>query len=370
MDAIKSHELLRQYAYEKLETSSDCDAIKSAHSEYYLCFMEDRQADIHGRRQVEALNEISIEFENVRAAWHWALDKMNYDRIGGAVETLCVYLHFRSRWKQDSQMVIDAQARFAPKSGENPHIVWAMVAARNYMNNPDPLAILNQSIEIAQAHSNQAEVGLYSLLLGHYYAQRGENDAAIQQFEATIPMCEVSGDKYHLAGAYGFAALLYRLKGEYETSVSYNDTSLKIRRAIGDIDGQILATAELSNTMFITGNLQAAENYRHEAILLAEQIGSPWTIAWQKWELAMYHLLGVRGDLQATEAILEETQQYLRSVVHAKSGTGYNACLKSLVAVMHKDFDTAQTYGEIAREKAKGDAWFPIYTWGSHITSL
>jgi DNA-binding CsgD family transcriptional regulator/tetratricopeptide (TPR) repeat protein len=347
-----------------LQESDERDAIQDAHCQYYLRFLHERELDIQGRRQIDALEEITLDFENIRSAWSWAVEQMNYDGIRIAVETLCSYLHIRSRWIPDSSIVTQAQNRFAPRDGEKPHPVWAMIIARNYLNNDDPVLALEQALVVAREQNDKGEIGLYLFLMGTAYAYQYNPIESSRYHLAAIPYFEELRDYYHLALAYGLVGTNYRLIGDYESSTEYNEKSLNLRRMIGDIDGQAFATAELSNTMFIIGNLEEAERYRREAILLAQQTGRGGHIAWQQWELAIYHSFGVNGDLREARHSVEDAQNALAGLPKIYKGRGNIVFSHSLIASMDEDYDTARKYGEEALRFNENDAWAPLYRWG------
>jgi len=353
------HALLRQYALEKLEASDEHDKIRCAHSEYYLCFLYDRQPDIYGRRQIEAVDEITQDFENIRSAWYTALDMMNHESIGLAIETLSTYLHFRSRWKQESHMLTDAQTRFAPTKGEDPHPVWGMILARNFSNSPQPFENLKRALAIAEATNNRAEIGLVLHLMGHQCGKmESEHREAIQYFERSIPYFEEVGNNYHLAASYGFAAMNYRFLGDYETSLAYNEKNLTMSRSMGNIDGQTIATVELAETMLVMGNLLEAEQYRNEALLLAKQIGRAWHISWLKLELGIYHAFGINGDIETTTQLMQEVEnfsdyQHWRLTIELS---------KSLIMATQERYDQTRNFDEHSLMFTKA-GWYHIFLW-------
>ncbi|NIP84114.1 MAG: AAA family ATPase, partial [Planctomycetales bacterium] len=65
------HELLRQYAAEKLlgEGPAEEEAARDRHCTYYAGFLRQREAHLIGRNQKQALAEVGAEIENVRAGW-------------------------------------------------------------------------------------------------------------------------------------------------------------------------------------------------------------------------------------------------------------------------------------------------------------
>jgi predicted ATPase/DNA-binding SARP family transcriptional activator len=99
------HELLRQYAEEQLEVSSEGDAVRDGHSTYYLQAVAARESDLQGPRVSEALDDIEIDFENVRAAWFWAIRREDFDAIGHALWTLVVFLKRQIRHRDGEETI-------------------------------------------------------------------------------------------------------------------------------------------------------------------------------------------------------------------------------------------------------------------------
>jgi predicted ATPase len=150
-DRYDIHDLLRQYAAEQLELSGKANATRDAHSTYYLGFVRDREADIKGRRQRAALDEIEADFENVRAARYWALERMNFAGIGETTETLAVFSEFRSRWTDRDDLFLKAIKRLAAQPNEMPHPVWGKVVVRGPVVGDD-MAHTELALEIARQH--------------------------------------------------------------------------------------------------------------------------------------------------------------------------------------------------------------------------
>jgi predicted ATPase/DNA-binding SARP family transcriptional activator len=91
------HELLRQYAEDQLREAGLDTAARDAHSAFYLNLLIEREADIKGKRQPEALKEIDLDFENVRAAWAWASERGSFNELDQALEPFYWYCDFQLR---------------------------------------------------------------------------------------------------------------------------------------------------------------------------------------------------------------------------------------------------------------------------------
>ena len=66
------HELLRQYSHEMLSVEGQ-NQIRQAQAEYYTTVAQNLDARMKSRQQIQALQDCSIEIENLRVAWNWAI---------------------------------------------------------------------------------------------------------------------------------------------------------------------------------------------------------------------------------------------------------------------------------------------------------
>ncbi len=79
------HELLRQFGAEKLEGLPDLSqAVHERFAAFYIAALERLPGDLHGARQVEALQAFGADFANAQAAWDWAVEhgQVSYPAAG------------------------------------------------------------------------------------------------------------------------------------------------------------------------------------------------------------------------------------------------------------------------------------------------
>jgi hypothetical protein len=94
------HELLRQYAQDHLAQASPTHvaSTRDLHSSYFIAFLSNRNAAMNGGRKREATAEIGAGLENVRTAWHWAVERGQIASLASAANALYVFCQFRSRY--------------------------------------------------------------------------------------------------------------------------------------------------------------------------------------------------------------------------------------------------------------------------------
>ncbi|MEY2934910.1 MAG: hypothetical protein RL033_5659 [Pseudomonadota bacterium] len=91
------HEMLRQYASDKLESDADaCSAAQERHAHHYAAFLGQRSAALEGGAQREALQDIDAELGNVRAAWLRCLERRELALVEQMLEPLGAFYQRRS----------------------------------------------------------------------------------------------------------------------------------------------------------------------------------------------------------------------------------------------------------------------------------
>ena len=83
------HEMLRQYAAEKLATSpADNERARDRHSAYYTVILGGQAGNLKGPQAQSALAEIEQESENAHAAWTWAVEHARLELLEQLMEAL------------------------------------------------------------------------------------------------------------------------------------------------------------------------------------------------------------------------------------------------------------------------------------------
>jgi predicted ATPase len=84
------HPLILEYTLELLQTDTEYEPILGKHATYYLDSIGSELPKIRGAEAASVMQKIETEFDNLKAAWAWALEKRDFDRIA-ALEEMVVY---------------------------------------------------------------------------------------------------------------------------------------------------------------------------------------------------------------------------------------------------------------------------------------
>jgi tetratricopeptide (TPR) repeat protein len=189
--------------------------------------------------RMAALNEVEADFENMRAAWTWAVKQRNYDAIDRAIETLHWFCHSRRRYQEADTLFRLAREGLAPRPGEESHPVWAKIAARYPDPDEDHKTQIERSLAIAQDRGDRAEIAycLYALGNATIWPQSPEErDLAqgIAYYEQSLANYRDLDDKFYIAEVLGRIGWCYRSLGQQDDAVKFARQSLDLSLEIGD----------------------------------------------------------------------------------------------------------------------------------------
>ncbi len=95
------HELLRQFAAEKLALDSAGRAVvQAAHADFYAGALAAWYEGMAGPRQQDVVREMDSEIGNARVAWDWIVASGDALGLSRAVDGLCTYYDWRVRWEE------------------------------------------------------------------------------------------------------------------------------------------------------------------------------------------------------------------------------------------------------------------------------
>lgn len=117
-DRFHVHELLRQFAGERLKEAGTPEKdIGKRHSHYYVNYIAELELALISNEQVTALEAIGEEFDNVKAAWDWAVTHMDLGAIEQGLNSLHFYYWFR-RGREGAELFAETMKRLEAHSPE------------------------------------------------------------------------------------------------------------------------------------------------------------------------------------------------------------------------------------------------------------
>lgn len=356
------HELLRQFAAEQLEAAGEEDAVRDAHSAYYLETLANLLPDLKGRDQLGALDDIERDFENVHAAWRRACQRGHWEDIAGASQSLHLFARFRSRYLEGIELFEIAHRRITLHDTSNDQLAYAYVtagratlldlaglveealAAAPELNViaktvNDPLAAafcqltlgeieyssgrFDEALEALDAALNDYQetheifyTATVLLMLGWVTQAIGQSEKALDLIHRGLELVRQTGDRYLTASILrSYGGLLRKLEGPTEEAERYYREAAKLRWEIGARIHYASNLAKLASfSVWREGDLARARPLLDEALTIAEEQNVPYVRAQILAELTTHRL--IEGDYQDAMVLTDEALELAPSHGH------------------------------------------------------
>jgi serine/threonine protein kinase/tetratricopeptide (TPR) repeat protein len=331
------HELLRQYAEEKLNASPELAATHDRHSQYYTGLVAQLAPRLKGHGQLEVLNVVETDFENVRTAWNWAVAQADAEGIRRAIEGVYLFLTFRNRFMDGEQLFRAARQTWRAE-GEKPPLLAEQVLVR-FAEKP-PLADFRRGLTIAQQYDDAFEIAFCQRLLGHWLSHTEFNhEEGIPLLEQSLQGYEALGDKFYIAQVLddlGWSHNLTQNNPKHRERVQH---SLELRREIGDKIGVANSLRNMGGAVggFYDPSDQAF-NYWQEAKGIAYEMNDRLGIAWNASLQAA--TLALKAEFERAIVLLDEAHPHAADI-GAPEVKGFIQLVRAVIMAL-RDEDYAQ----------------------------
>jgi len=306
------HELLRQYAFDRLEGFGELEATQSAHTSYYLDLLRGLEAEIKGgRKQKDALDMIEVDFNNIRAGWAWALDQGHLDHLNQVLDTLYWFCRIRNREIEGFELYMGIEAAPCFGSDRNSNTIWRRSAARriclDYRTGTE--IYLKNRVEIdrilaaARQEDDQAEVAfaLYTLGRTMTIAIDEPSLSSIKNLEKSQSICHDLGDTFFEGWLMGEISWLYMENGQPEKRVEMINQQFELARNNGDRLTAADAQGVLGFIAERAGHYMEAERIYQEVLVVFREYGNRWHIC--EYQIRLGELAFLKGKGKSSRAM-------------------------------------------------------------------
>jgi predicted ATPase/DNA-binding SARP family transcriptional activator/Tfp pilus assembly protein PilF len=360
------HELLRQYAAEKLAGMPQTqDAARDRHCVYYAAFLQHQGERLCGTSALEALAVLRAEAENVRAAWHRAVAQARIEEIEHSLSGLSrLYLHARPLQEGETLIGLavermQALVAEADQPPRNLRIILSRLLAEQacFLNRRGmydrAIAAAQASVDLAaQADglSAQSQAKAY-LQWGRALLRQGQFEAARAMLEQTLTLAQAASLREVEMDCLRSLGNVSHGQSDYASAGNYYEQALSMSREISDRWGESAALANLGLVSNQQGNYVGARAYYEQALDISCAIGDRWgeTLAL----INLGYVFNQQGDYVKARVYYRQTLRLARETGDRQNESMALACLGLLSHHLGDDGaarDYARQALRIARE--------------------
>ena len=279
-------ETIREFALEQLQAGGELEEARQAHATYYLTWLaaaDPRRLAGHVRGWVHRLD---LEYDNLRAAMRWSLDRGDLSVALAAGTALTRYGQTRGHLRELRQWWEEALDRSV---GGDPAL-WPtaafLLAVVLYMRGEDErvFPLLDESLVRFRAQGHKRGMAHVLLQLGAAAPLRGDARGAVPLFREAEALFRELGQHEDVAWTLWGIGQTAQLQGDYAQAEAFYAEALAVLRdlrhpstvaqsiAVETAAANLLTS--LGSVAFLHGDLERAAACLREGVVLCAQLAS------------------------------------------------------------------------------------------------
>jgi predicted ATPase len=321
----KIHPVLCQFGMEKLRESESAQLdLSDRHSTFFTGFLAQNESRLKAKDEKHALEEISAEIDNIRAAWEWAVKRGRDQVLENVVAGLYMF-YDRRGWYVEGEETFGRAAQFLKqryvedKSNEFAAVLYGRLAARQGWfayrlgNYTFAEQVTREALNILQAHGTSADIAFVRKSLGEILGTIGEYDQALELPRESLDLYKRVDDPHGAANCLAVMGNFRRLMGDFHSTEESLTESLQIAQASGDRSAIALALNYLGIVAYDMGDYARARELYQRALKIRQEIGDT---------KGTGATLGNLGVVAATTRDFERATQLLESSLAIRRHVG------------------------------------------------
>lgn len=284
------HELLRQFAWEKLQARGELGPVQTLHLYHYLSLAETADPQLSERDQVKWIRRLEQESDNLQAAFDYARAQQDVGRAMRLVAALWRYwlLHGDMGERRRFVQELLAQRDQVPASVLS-RFLYAAGSIAYYQQEIGPaVRCFQECVELERGGGSPAGIALAVNRLGMALHEQNDYDQALVYYQEALAIYRRLGDDSGISRALMHLGTLEYDLGRVAEALPYFEQSLASAQRRGDQDTMATALVNLS-WMAVLDHQSRGLDYGLEAVALFRELNSLFGLA--------YAFVGIAGAL-------------------------------------------------------------------------
>jgi tetratricopeptide (TPR) repeat protein len=311
------HELVRQFAAEKLAQEDEAVAAqRQHHTHYYLMLVEQAEPELRGSNQVAWSHRLEVELDNLRAALAWTIEHCEAElglRLGAG---LGWFWRIRGHLTEGRDWLAKVLALpcAQPWSIHRAKALNAAGLLAYYqVDYTGARALYEESVIISEACADDMILAQSLHGLGNVLWYQNYHTEALSLLEKSLDLYCQLNDQAGVAASLSRLGAMAGYGEDYETARRLSEQSLNIFRALGDKWGTVYALWNLAEaTIYGQHDYEAARLLFEQCLAIAREVQDK--LALTAALVGLADLALVRQDYSQVEAYAGEGLSLSRQI--------------------------------------------------------
>ncbi len=304
---------LREYGLECLAEAAEMEATRAAHAAYFLAWAERAAPLLSGATQAEELDRLDSEYENLRAALEWLLERAPQE-TGRAEEALRLCNALTGFWEirgyLSEGLSLLERALATGESADAAIRAQALHEAGTLALMQDDseraAAFLRQSQLLFRESGDRAAMANILSMQGNLARARNAYKLARRLLEEALSIYREQGDMKRVAATREALAQVAIAQADYADAISLLEKNMARYKASGEQYRAAYPLSLLARARFLArGDLELAREQAEESLALFKAVGNRRLIASVLSLLGQIALAAHEGP--RARALLEES---------------------------------------------------------------
>lgn len=279
------HELLRQFVnLEAAQRPAAKSAAMQRFSHYYLHWVQRLTAQLFSAEQQIAMARIRTDFDNISAAWNWAVEHREFDSVALALDGLHRFCIIRGRIRESVQLLGYAVEQLQRQHGEPERVelLGHLLACLGSLyadacDSDHAIPLLHQSLTNLREPRLRA---FASEFLGYAHDCQGDDAKVHEYLQESLAISRQAGDPAGQAHALHRLGIMVGHRGEYRQSKALGQEALTIYRGLQRPDRIAHVLSDLAMQECKLSEYAAATAHLQESLAIARRVGYRYCEAW------------------------------------------------------------------------------------------
>lgn len=310
-------ETIRFYGRDRLAEAGEISPTATRHLQWCVGLAESTEPDLTGQNQRAALDRLTAEHDNLRAAFSHALEDGRSEQSLRMAGALALYWRLRGHFQEGYHW----SARALAESGEAPggvlpRALWAHALMAAMLGDWETVEIsLNSAEPFFEETGDLRGIARCWLLRGMVPAMDGAEEVRVLQ--RAIALASQAGDKWCLTSALAACGVAFEQAGDFGTAVAMLEEAVEVARSAGDDHVLRYALISLGQAAAAHGWFDAAEPALEQALASATGDGSVYDRA--SALLILADIAVDQGRYDHVRSLLAEAEQDARTAPSANA---------------------------------------------------
>jgi predicted ATPase/class 3 adenylate cyclase len=268
---------IRAFAVEKLEECGEAEFWRRRHAEWFADFAGQFSRDGGpATERREKLEHLAQELDNLRAAFHWAIESGE----AAVAVRLCAVLpamwFLRGVTEEGGRLLEQVLALGDALSTRDRATILSMRGRLRQVqgdNSPRVIRDFEESLALFQELADEAGIARATMSLGNVHRRRGDYGRAEELFRESLATYRRLGDKVNEGGALLNLGDLYTARGDSALARSTLEEVAALARRSRNQIGLGYALGYLGSVAYQEGELDEAERHLEESLEIFRSVG-------------------------------------------------------------------------------------------------